>query len=189
MRTITVLLTKYSDWISNLVYHIGGRGYTHASLALGEDENTYYSFNYHGFCVETLEKHRHRGVEKSLSYQLRISDEAYDNIKECIEQMKIHRSEFQYTRIGVLFCILRIPFKWNHHYFCSQFVAEIMMDSGAVKLKKKPQLYLPNDLGFELEQNKYLLMGKTQKDLKVYDSIFQNKINGSGERRETGIPH
>lgn len=157
MRTITVLLTKYSDWISNTVYHIGGRGYTHASLALDEDENTYYSFNYHGFCVETLEKHRRRGVNKSLSYRLRISDEAYDNMKACIEHLKVHTSEFQYTRIGVLFCALKIPFKWKKHYFCSQFVAEIVANSGAIKLKKKPQLYFPNDFCFELEQNKYLL--------------------------------
>lgn len=26
MRQVSVLLTKYSDWISSLVYHVGGRG-------------------------------------------------------------------------------------------------------------------------------------------------------------------
>lgn len=157
MRTITVLLTKYSDWISNLIYHIGGRGYTHASLSLDEDENTYYSFNYHGFCVETLEKHRRRGVKKSMSYRLNVPDDACENIKIRIAQFKNNRSEFQYTRIGVLFCVLKIPFKWERHYFCSQFVAEIITNSGAIKLKKKPQLYLPNDFCCELEQNQYLL--------------------------------
>lgn len=157
MKTITVLLTKYSDWISTLIYYIGGHSYTHASLALSEDENTYYSFNYRGFCVETLEKHRHRGVKKSLSYQLSVPNETYENMKERIEQFKIHRSEFQYTRIGLLFCTLRIPFKWKNHYFCSQFVAEMLTASDAIKLKNKPQLYLPNDLCLELGQNKYLL--------------------------------
>ena len=42
MRQICVLLTKYSDWISTLVYHIGGRGFTHSSIALEEDESTYF---------------------------------------------------------------------------------------------------------------------------------------------------
>ena len=37
MRQISVLLTKYSDWISTLVYYIGGRGFTHSSIALEED--------------------------------------------------------------------------------------------------------------------------------------------------------
>lgn len=53
MRQISVLLTKYSDWISTLVYYIGGRG-THSSIAPEEDETTYYSFNYRGFAVETV---------------------------------------------------------------------------------------------------------------------------------------
>lgn len=167
MRTITVLLTKYSDWISNLVYYIGGRGYTHASLALEEDENTFYSFNYRGFCVETLEKHRRRGVKKSLSYQLKVPDDAYETMKIMIERLKSNRSEYQYTRIGVLFCAVRIPFKWKKHYFCSQFVAEMIAGSGAVRLKKKPQLYLPNDLYYELEQNKYLNAVKISHPLRV----------------------
>ena len=32
MRQISILLTKYSDWISTLVYHVGGRGFTHCSV-------------------------------------------------------------------------------------------------------------------------------------------------------------
>ena len=65
MKEITILLTRYSDWISSFVYHVAGHGYTHASLSLGG--GIYYSFNYRGFCEETLEKHRRRGVEQSLS--------------------------------------------------------------------------------------------------------------------------
>ena len=41
MRQIYVLLTKYSDWISTVVYHVGGRGFTHSSISLEEDPNTY----------------------------------------------------------------------------------------------------------------------------------------------------
>lgn len=40
MKKITILLTKYSDWISNMVYIMEGGGYTHASLGLEEEEDT-----------------------------------------------------------------------------------------------------------------------------------------------------
>lgn len=157
MRTVTVLLTKYSDWISDIVYHIGGHGYTHASLSLEEDNDTYYSFNYKGFCVETVEKHRRRGVKKSLSYQLKVTDQAYENIKTALAKFQCDRDSLSYTRLGVLFCILRIPFHWNRHYFCSQFVAELLLRSGAVILQWPPELYLPNHFCREFSDNGQLL--------------------------------
>ena len=99
MKTVTILLTKYSDVVSTLVYYLCGRGYTHASLSLDGGE-IYYSFNYHGFCKETLDRHRHRGVKKSLAYQLHVSDSAYEGITRSLAVFKAHRAEFGYTRLG-----------------------------------------------------------------------------------------
>lgn len=71
-KAVVVLLTKYSDCISSFLYYIGGRGYTHVSISLDQG-HSYYSFNYKGFCTETIEKHRRRGVSKSISYELAVS--------------------------------------------------------------------------------------------------------------------
>ena len=149
MKTVTILLTKYSDVVSTLVYYLCGRGYTHASLSLDGGE-IYYSFNYHGFCKETLDKHRHRGVKKSLAYQLHVSDSAYEGITRGLAVFKAHRAEFGYTRLGVLFCVLGIPFRWEKHYFCSQFVAELLKNAGLIPWQRPAALYLPNDLRGEL---------------------------------------
>ena len=153
MKKITILLTKYSDFISSFVYHVAGRGYTHASLGLEEEPGVYYSFNYKGFCVETPEKHRRRGVEHSLGCELEISDEAYEALKARIAQFESRREALRYTRVGVFFCLLRLPFRWRDHYFCSQFVAELLQLSGAAALKKRAELYLPNQLYSELRPN------------------------------------
>ena len=69
MKEVSILLTKYSDWISNIVYVLCGRGYTHASISLEENADTYYSFNYLGFAVETVSKHRKRGVKKVNAFE------------------------------------------------------------------------------------------------------------------------
>lgn len=150
MRQIFVLLTKYSDWVSTLVYHISGRGYTHSSIALEEDAGTYYSFNYRGFAIETAEKHRRRGVRNSLRIQLQVSDEAYARIRARLDAMLARRSQYRYTRLGVFCCLLRLPFHWRAHYFCSQFVAELLEASGAAALRRPPCLYLPNQFAREL---------------------------------------
>lgn len=155
MRTITILLTKYSDWTSTLFYYICGKGYTHASLSL-DDESTYYSFNFKGFCIETPAKHRRKGVKKSLSYQMEVTDVAYQKMQSMIMDFLDRQNEFSYTRLGVFFCMLRIPFHWKQHYFCSQFVAEILSEAGAIPLRKAPALYLPNDFQHELEESMQL---------------------------------
>lgn len=150
MHQISILLTKYSDWISTLVYHVGGQGFTHCSIALEEDQNTYYSFNYRGFAAETIEKHRRRGVKNSRCIQLQVSDEAYQRIRQKIQVMLQNRSAYRYTRLGLFFCILHVPFRWKGHYFCSQFVAELLRESGAIPLKQAPCFYLPNQFASEL---------------------------------------
>lgn len=115
-----------------------------------------YSFNYRGFCIETAKKHRSRGVERSASFTLRISDESYERLKDEIGHFIENRPDYKYTRFGVLMCLLKIPFKRKNHYFCSQFMAEMLSNSGAVKLKKSPSLYLPNNIWSEIGQTEQL---------------------------------
>ena len=153
MKTISILLTKYSDWVSKFVYHISGRGYTHASVALEEDETRFYSFNYRGFCIETIDAHRRRGVKKSLCYQIGVSDEVYLAIQKRIHEFEFEREQYSYTKMGLVFAILQIPFKWENHYICTQFVAELLSDSGAFKFKKDVSIYLPNHFCSELEKS------------------------------------
>ena len=151
LRQVSILLTQYADWLSTLVYHISGRGFTHCSISLEEAPDTYYSFNYRGFAVETVEKHRRRGVKSCRCLQLWIPDEAYQAIRRRIREIRRNRAAYRYTRLGVFCCILQIPFRWRNHYFCSQFIAELLRESGAVPLKQAPCLYLPNRVAEELQ--------------------------------------
>lgn len=154
MKEVSILLTKYSDWISNMVYVLCGRGYTHASISLEENTDTYYSFNYLGFAVETVSKHRKRGVKKSKCFRVEISDQSYENIRQRIHDIEQERSTYKYTRLGVLCCILHIPFHSNRRYFCSQFVAELLEDSGAMQLPRPSNYFLPNHF-LSLMENKH----------------------------------
>lgn len=153
-KTVTVLLTKYSDWISSVLYYIGGKGYTHASISLEEEQNgCYYSFNYKGFCVETIDRHRHRGVSSSMTYELTVSLDAFERMKERLKFFIEHKEALDYTRLGVFFCFFQIPFRWKQHYFCSQFVAEMLKCSEEIALKKPTALYLPNHFISELQHS------------------------------------
>ena len=156
MKNITVILTKYSDPVSTLVYLISGFGYTHVSLGLDTCGNELYSFNFKGFCIESFDKHRHRGVKYSRSYQLQISNDSYDRLKNRIQYFVAHRSEYRYSLLGVIFSFLHIPHKRKNYYFCSHFVAELLSKSGVMTLKRPPSLYQPNHFCHELAHSTQL---------------------------------
>ena len=153
MKQISILLTKYNDWTSTFVYYITGRGYTHASIALEEDPDTYYSFNYRGFAVETVAKHKRRGVRYSRSLEVCVSDETYEQVKSCIEAFREKKERLYYTRLGAVCCAMRLPLHFENAYFCSYFVAEVLERSGAAVLPKRPWRYTPNHFIGLLEQH------------------------------------
>lgn len=151
MKIVNILLTKHMDLGSNILYFMSDHGYTHASIGLEGDPH-FYSFNYRGFCVETTQKHKNRGVKWSCCYQIEVSEQAYTLLQQMIQLFLDCKNHFKYTRFGLLCCTLRVPFQWKNHYFCSQFVAEALHQSGALQMKKPASLYLPDQLCSELEK-------------------------------------
>lgn len=152
MRKIFVLLTRYHNLFSDFIYWTSGRGYTHASISLEED-TYFYSFNLKGFCVEKLDERKPKIKDpKSICYEFEVSEFDYEQMKWKIHSMLKNRHLFYYNRLGLIFCFLRIPSHRTQHYFCSQFVAELLSATDDIKLKKHPSLYLPNQFVKELEK-------------------------------------
>lgn len=85
-------------------------------------------------------------------YEIEVSDQIYGEIRQRIAAFQKQRTEYSYTRFGLLCAALHIPFYWKNHYICSQFVAEILKDTRAVPLARYPTLYLPNQLCPELDK-------------------------------------
>ena len=142
-KYIFILLTKHSDWVSLLVYFLAGRGYTHTSIALGEDPASYYSFNFRGFAEESLEKHRRKGA-RFRCYRVAVSEEAYEKIQNRLGFFRQHRKRFEYSRLGLLCCVMGFPLQRKQKYFCSQFVAELLEGSQALVLPRTSTLFQPN---------------------------------------------
>lgn len=153
MKTIAIVLTRYADPLSQLVYLLNGGGFTHVSLALDEEMQTMYSFNFKGFATESAERFRRHGIRQTKSYQLRISDRAHQRLTQYVAGFEQHRSDYRYSLLGVLCCYFHIPYRTERRYFCSQFVAEALLAARAVSLRKNPVLYLPNQLMREMSRS------------------------------------
>lgn len=153
-RKVVILLTRYSDGLSSFLRCVTGKEYTHASISL--ENGVFYSFNYRGFCEETMEKHRRRGVSKSILFEFSVSEETYERIQRKLTYFIMHREELRYTRLGVFLCLLHIPFRWEKHFFCSQFVALMLEGSLEFPLCRAAALYLPGHFMEELGKSPFL---------------------------------
>ena len=150
-HVISVLFTRYHSTFSNFVYWVSGRGYTHASIAIDDKNDYFYSFNFNGFCREDAKKIK-KCSTKSVCFYIEVPEESYQKMKERLEHFQQQKEEYGYCRIGVFLCVLHIACKFRNHYFCSQFVAEMLKMVDTLSLNKKAESYFPNDLALALDR-------------------------------------
>ncbi|MGN0205101.1 MAG: hypothetical protein ACI4BB_11195 [Coprococcus sp.] len=152
MKTVTILLTKYSGLFGSFIGGISRGGYSHASISIDGEEEIFYSFNMKGFVIEKPKKRMSKTRKPgSLCIRMQVPEATYALIEDEINKFLVGKEQYTYSRWGVVLCLLHIPHKFKNSYFCSQFVAEILSRAGAVELKKKESLYLPAQLMDEIE--------------------------------------
>lgn len=162
-RKVYVLLTRFPDNGAKVIQAMTGSFYSHASIGLEEDMNTFYSFVVKGFIVEDITRYIKPDREPfpCQLYELEVSEKVYRAVKRIIQFYVRRKQELSYTKLGVVLSLLRIPFKRKNKYICSQFVAEVLKRAKAANLKKFTVLYLPGDFK-KLKEMKLVFEGNLQ---------------------------
>ena len=150
-RAIHILLTRSGTWFSRLIHLATQDDYTHASIGLDGPAGPFYSFarKYEHFAlpaglVEEQVAGRRRAVPCCL-YELRVSQDTYIALRRQLQAMYAQREEYHYSVLGAFACYFNLSLQRRHHFFCSQFVAGLLADCGAVELPKPPTLLRPAD--------------------------------------------
>lgn len=148
MKTIYVLLIQHEDRFSKAIQKFTGSKYTHVSIALEDDPETFYTFKKDpGFCTEhPMEIYTERKYNRHCRlYSMDVETSVYQKITQSLTTFTCHSNLYKYTELGVILCFLHLRYPRKNRYFCSQFVAEMLSESGALSLPKNTYLYLPND--------------------------------------------
>lgn len=147
-RKVYILLTGLPDPTSRLIKLFTWYRYSHASLGLEEDRNTFYSFAGKGYIIEKITHFLRPGRAPfpCVLYELEVPAAAYVQISDIVHAFAARKNELSYTLFGAIMCVARLGYWRSDHYFCSQFVAQTLSDSGAAHLAKSSALYLPSDL-------------------------------------------
>ena len=148
-RAIHILLTRSGTWFSRLIHLATQDDYTHASIGLDGPAGPFYSFarKYEHFALpaglgEEQGTGRRRAVPCCL-YELRVSQDTYIALRRQLQAMYAQREEYHYSVLGAFACYFNLSLQRRHHFFCSQFVAGLLADCGAVELPKPPTLLRP----------------------------------------------
>lgn len=148
-RKIYLLLTRFPDKGSRVIELLRGAHYPHTSIGLEEDMNTFYSFVSKGFIVESVTRYVRADREPfpCQLYELEVSKNVYECVKKIVGYFVEFKELVRYAKAGLVFSLLHIPYKRDRFsYFCSEFVADVLKYSGAVKLHKKSNQYFSEDL-------------------------------------------
>lgn len=153
---IKILLTEHYDGLSRFVYWSTGRRYTHASIQLSESGDAFYSFNRKGFRVEQPDLWRAKdGRIHGEIFELNISRKKYRRLEAFIADIRQNSGEYRYNLLGLLLRLLSIHYREKKTYFCSEFVADGLMQAGILHRKKPSSYYLPNKIATVLKGNRH----------------------------------
>ena len=155
MKSIYILLTRSNTFVSSLVKIATADRYTHVSISFEENLTPFYSFARRyvhsplpaGLRPEYLNRgffKRYPRIPCAL-YELVVEDEVYARAKETVETMMLDAHKYKFNIWGLFLCRFSIPSRRKRHYFCSEFVSKVLIESEALPLPKVPSLMRPND--------------------------------------------
>lgn len=186
MKHIYILLTRTHTLLSNVINHITNASYTHVSIGFDKNFDNMFSFarkNPYLLLPAGLVKEdintglfkRKMEISECCLYELSISDEGYEMLKKRLYGFLSENESLKYSVLGLLFCYFNVEYKNDKRYFCSQFVAELLVATNEVALPKSPCLMQPNDFK-EIPNLNRLYVGKLS-ELNNFVENRREKVN------------
>lgn len=169
MKNVFIILTKSESVPSRLIGFFTHDKFTHSSIAFEDDLRVMYSFarkySYLPLPAGLVEEQTDRGFYKKQKdipcavLKLKVPDKVYYRMKYKVREMMNRRDDYKYSVLGLLMCGMNIAVDIPDHYFCSQFVAYVLSESGAMEFDKPASLIHPSDF-YRMKQFSRIYEGK-----------------------------
>lgn len=178
-RNIYILLTHSGSMFSKAINIYTRDEFTHVSIGLDEDLNELYSFGrlkpynpiFGGFVHEDIINGTYGRFPNTTCalYSLKVNDIQYKKVLNQLRRFKYDGNKYRYNIIGLVGVMINYPVERKHSYFCSQFVTEVLVNSGIDIIHKPPGLTSPMDF-LDCNELEFVYQGplRTYKILDVY---------------------
>jgi len=155
-KKINLLFTHTGTYFSEILAAFSKAKYNHVSICIDEDMDHFYSFGRRvvrfpllsGFVTERLNHGIYKIYKDTVAciYSLEITEEQYEGLKETLNNYEKHKYRYGYNLIGLLGIIVNKPIKRRKKFFCSQFVALLLIQNSIFNFKKDYCLVKPEDI-------------------------------------------
>lgn len=155
MKTIYIVLTDSGTLFTRLIKQFTHCPYNHASIALDPQLSAIYSFGrkslYFPLNAGFVKEKKNAGIYMKLKhttcivYELPVSESQYASIVREIERFERDAHRYTYNLIGLLNFLIPFRVRRSSAFFCSEFVATVLQNSGVDVLPKPPSMTAPHD--------------------------------------------
>ncbi|MFD0712821.1 hypothetical protein [Paenibacillus sp. GCM10027626] len=152
-RHIYVLLTDTGTWFTKLIRVFTRAPMNHASIALDRELTEVFSFGRKkrnnpwvgGFVKEDMTSDMFEQASCAL-YCCDVDQDTYERICLHIRAFEQNKHRYTYNLLGLFGVLLNTRIPRKDAYFCTQFVASVLMQNGIPISSKPPELVTPTDL-------------------------------------------
>lgn len=163
---VYLVFSKTGTWLSRVLTLFTGEKYVHTSISLDHDLKTMYSFGRvtpnNPFSAGFIRENFNKGVflKKSncecIVYRIKIDEIQHAMLINELSRFIAADQFLRYNFLGLFTAAMRIPMRRENHYFCSQFVSELLMKINLMQKSFPPELTKPMDLyGIEGKEEIY----------------------------------
>ena len=105
---------------------------------------------------------------RCLVYKVNISLDQFNFLQNEINEFFKNQDDYKYSVLGTVTAYFNKPYKREYYYFCSQFVSELLINSGIYKTDKLPEVIKPMDL-LEIENKTLFYEGFINENRNIKD--------------------
>lgn len=182
MPSVYVILMHTGTIPSKLVKMATRYPYSHVGLSFEPSCSTVYSFGRRtprnfingGFVKQERDGAFFRRFPETVCrvYEIAVSEEEYRFLKNAVCRMEKDSGRYRYDFCGLFLRQFGIPVRFRNRFVCSQFVAQLLSDSGACRFSKRICMVKPKDFEQQFRSKE------------IYCGLYRSLKEG-GELRES----
>lgn len=183
-KYIYLVFSNTGTLLSKCINNITKDDYVHVSISFDDTFSKMYSFGRvfpsNPIIGGLVEEDLHGGVykrfenTKCLIYKIDITEEQYKLLVDELQYYFADRRKYRYNFIGLLALQFDKTLVRDNHYFCSEFISQLLINSGIYETDKVPQLIKPSDL-LDIKNKKFVYEGLASK-YNVYANNYYSVV-------------